>query len=68
MATASAGEIRPEVCYSLDAAKRESRMGEWAFRTARRKGLVVHYRGGRGFVMGADLIRYLTGDAQGQES
>ena len=56
----SAGSIAPEALYRLDEAK--SRMGwrDAAFRAAVRAGLKTHHSGKRLYVLGADLIAFVT--------
>jgi hypothetical protein len=53
------GFLRPEELYTLDEIKRRLHIGDAALRSARRAGLTVHYRHGRGFVLGRDWIKYI---------
>lgn len=57
----SVGSIAPEALYRLDEVK--SRMGwrDAAFRAAVRAGLKTHRSGKRLYVLGADLIAFVTG-------
>jgi hypothetical protein len=45
--------------YTLDAIKRILGIREGMLRAARRSGLVVYYKHGRGYVLGADWIAYV---------
>ena len=56
----SAGSIAPAALYRLDEAK--SRMGwrDAGFRAAVRAGLKVHRAGKRLYVLGSDLIAFVT--------
>jgi hypothetical protein len=57
----ASGEIHPEALYRSDEAK--ARMG-WrnsAFREARRAGLKIYKNGRRTYVMGSDLVTFITG-------
>ncbi|MBM4093714.1 MAG: hypothetical protein FJ276_30550 [Planctomycetes bacterium] len=61
MATAdeTVGVINPEELYTLDALKRRLGIRDAMLRTARRSGLRVYYKHGRGFVYGRDWISYV---------
>lgn len=54
-----AGEINPSCLYTLDEAKARTGWGKWAFRSARRRGLVVRKVGVRHYVSGKDLITFI---------
>ena len=51
--------IRPEELYTLEALKNRLGIRDATLRSARRAGLPVHYKHGRGFVRGADWINYV---------
>jgi hypothetical protein len=53
------GVINPEELYTLDALKRRLAIRDATLRAARRAGLQVHYKHGRGFVYGHDWINYV---------
>lgn len=53
------GEINPNCLYTLDEAKSRTGWGNWAFRSARRRGLVVRKVGVRHYVSGKDLIAFI---------
>lgn len=59
-ATIKTGEIRSDSLYTLDEVKHRLGLGQSAFRTARRNGLVIRRIGRRGYVLGKDLIEYVT--------
>lgn len=61
MATADelAGVIAPDVLYTLEALKRRLAIRDATLRAARRAGLRVYYKHGRGYVYGHDWIRYV---------
>ena len=61
MATADemAGVINPEELYTLDALKRRLGIRDAMLRAARRSGLRVYYKHGRGFIYGRDWISYV---------
>lgn len=68
MATATAvGEINPNCVYTLAEAKARTGWGDWAFRSARRRGLIVRRVGSRHYVSGRDLIAFIdqTGEVVG---
>lgn len=52
--------IKPDWLYPLPVLRRLTGMGDSALRTARRSGLTVHYRAGRAWVLGSDLIAWVT--------
>ena len=52
--------IQSDTLYTLRSFRDITGWGDHAMRTARRSGLKVRYRGNRGFVLGADFIKYLT--------
>jgi len=54
------GVIRPDELYPLAAAKTRLGWGAAAMRSARRNGLAVMYAGGRGYITGSEIIRYIT--------
>ncbi len=53
------GVINPEELYTLDALKRRLGVRDATLRAARRAGLRVYYKHGRGFVYGRDWIKYV---------
>lgn len=53
------GIIRPNELYTLEALKRCLGIKDATLRAARRAGLQVHYKHGRGFVKGRDWIAYV---------
>lgn len=54
------GFIKPDELYTLDELKRRLGFRDAALRAARRQGLRVYRVHGRGFVLGADWIEYVT--------
>ena len=54
------GPVEADVLYPLADFKARTGLGEFAMRTARRRGLKVTYAGNRGFVLGRDFLDYLT--------
>lgn len=58
--TGSPGEICPDVLYTLEEISRRANLGRHALRMARRRGLSVKYAHGRGYILGKDLIAYLS--------
>ena len=50
------GVINPDALYTLEAIKRHLGIRDATLRAARRAGLQVHYKHGRGFVYGRDWI------------
>ena len=61
MSDTAPGVIHADKAYALSAFQRESGLGTWAIRTARKNGLKVRYTGGRAFVIGQDFLTYLAG-------
>lgn len=55
----SSGVINPEELYTLNALKRRLGFRDATLRAARRAGLQVYYKHGRGFVYGQDWITYV---------
>ncbi len=53
------GEIVPGNLYTLSELSARLRLGSWGLRRARRAGLRVMRYGGRGFVVGSDVIEFL---------
>lgn len=53
------GVINPQELYTLDALKRRLGIRDATLRAARRSGLQVYYKHGRGFVYGHDWIKYV---------
>jgi len=53
------GIISPAELYHLDEAKDRLRWNVTAMRTARRNGLKIRYAGGRGYLLGADILAYI---------
>jgi hypothetical protein len=58
------GVVRPEELYTLEALKRRLGIRDATLRAARRAGLPVYYRHGRGFVHGRDWIAYVCSPNQ----
>ena len=54
------GAIDPAALYRLDELKRRVGWRDAAFRAAVRAGLTIHRSGKRVFVVGADLIDFIT--------
>lgn len=52
--------ITQDGLYRLDDFKKAMGWGDRALRSARRDGLPVRYFGGRGFVLGKDVIDWMT--------
>jgi hypothetical protein len=55
-ATPAPGIIDPAAVYTLAELQARTKLGTWALRSLRRRGLRVIRFGGRGFVRGADFI------------
>lgn len=53
------GVINPEELYTLEALKRRLGIRDATLRSARRAGLPVYYKHGRGFIQGRDWIAYV---------
>lgn len=53
------GVICPDELYTLEALKRRLGIRDATLRAARRAGLCVYYKHGRGFVRGEDWIAYI---------
>jgi hypothetical protein len=53
------GVVIPDELYTLDALKRRLGIRDATLRAARRAGLQVYYKHGRGFVYGRDWIKYV---------
>lgn len=62
--TAVPGQIDEGSLYTLDEIKRRLGLGDWALRTARRRGLVVRRIGTRGYVLGKDMIEFIRQSAE----
>ena len=60
------GLISPSDLYHLEEAKARLRWNLTAMRTARRNGLKIRYCGGRGYLLGADILAYI--EANGKET
>lgn len=60
--------IESGVVYTLDDFRKRTGLGDFAMRQARRNGLIVHYTGVRGFVIGDDWIDFLQTVNPDQES
>ena len=63
-ATGAEGRITADSMYTLDEIRERMKLGTHALRVARRDGLPVRYIGRRGYVLGADLIEYVRGNAK----
>ena len=59
------GAIVPEAIYRLDEAKARMGWRDAAFRAAVRAGLTIHRSGKRVFIVGADLIAFVTRTKEG---
>lgn len=57
------GVIRSDELYRFDDAAARLGWGDQARRAARRKGLKVHRSGKRNYVLGKDLLAFITGEA-----
>lgn len=64
--TSTPGVVSPGELYHLDELLARMRWSKHAWRTARRNGLRVLHAGGRAYVLGSDLIEYLS-HLNGQE-
>lgn len=58
--TKQPGEVSALCVYTLDEVNNRLGLGATALRKARREGLVVRKVGRRGFVLGRDLIAWIT--------
>jgi hypothetical protein len=56
---ATLGVVSTSAIYSLDALKDRLGISDAWLRTARRRGLRVHYAGKKGFIPGSEFLRYL---------
>jgi hypothetical protein len=56
------GSISAHELYTLETLELRLGLGAWALRQARRRGLRVLRCGARGYVLGSDVIAYLTGE------
>lgn len=54
------GSIAANELYTLDALEARLGLGAWATRQMRRRGLRVLRCGGRGYVLGSDVIEHLA--------
>ena len=54
------GTIQPDTLYRFDEAAARLGWGEHALRAARRRGLKVHRSGKRNFILGSDLLAFIT--------
>ena len=59
-----AGIVRADELYTLEALKKRLGIKDSTLRAARRAGLRVHYKHGRGFVHGRDWIAYVCSPNQ----
>lgn len=62
------GTIHPDILYTIGGVKQRLGISDATLRAARRAGLPVCYKHGRGFIFGADLIRYLLSPSDGKEA
>ncbi len=58
--TPPSGEITPEALYRLDELRARMGWRDAAFRAAVRAGLKVHRSGKRVYVLGSDLVAFVT--------
>jgi hypothetical protein len=61
---AAQGVVSVTSVYSLDALKDRLGISDCWLRTARRRGLRVHYAGKKGFIPGSEFLRYLEAQVQ----
>ncbi len=61
--TAHPGTIRPDELYRFDEAAARLGWGDAALRAARRRGLKIHRAGKRNYVLGSDLLAFITREA-----
>ena len=61
----SQGEIIPDALYRLDAVKTRMGWRDAAFRAAVRAGLKTHRSGKRLYVLGSDLVAFVTRAKEG---
>jgi hypothetical protein len=54
------GTIQPDTLYRFDEAAARLGWGEQALRAARRRGLKIHRSGKRNYVLGSDLLAFIT--------
>lgn len=52
--------IEPHILYPLNIAKAHLGWGNHAMRMAKRNGLVIKYVSGRGYILGKDIIDFIT--------
>jgi hypothetical protein len=53
------GYVQADALYTLQELSRRLQLGVSALRQARRRGLVIHRVGRRGYVLGRDLIAWI---------
>lgn len=53
------GIVHPECLYTLDGLKHLLGIKDATLRSARRQGLSVHYKHGKGYVLGSDWIAHI---------
>jgi hypothetical protein len=56
----SPGIIQPDSIYRIDEACTRLGWGDHALRAARRRGLKIHRSGKRNYVLGSDLLAFIT--------
>lgn len=61
------GEIRPGGLLTAKEARNRLGLGDWAWRTLRREGLPVLYRGNKAFVMADHVIDFFRRMAEGDD-
>ena len=54
------GTINVDTLYRLDEAAARLGWGDHALRAARRRGLKIHRSGNRNYVLGSDLLAFIT--------
>jgi hypothetical protein len=54
------GVITPDALYTVEEAKARLRLGDWAWRGLRRRGLRVLRIAGRNYVLADDIIRFFA--------
>jgi hypothetical protein len=62
------GVVRPEELYTLEALKGRVGIRDSTLRAARRAGLKVYYRHGRGFILGRDWISHVCSPPEIREN
>ena len=61
--TSPAGVIEPGTLYLAEEARARLKVGDWAWRQMRRRGLRVIRQGRRAYVLGDDLLKFFAESA-----